>query len=947
LGRGRGAETTTKHVDFVGRERERDLLVEALHAALGGRAQVGLVAGEPGAGKTRLAEEIAGTAGRLGMRSCWGRVTDDEASPPYWPFSQVVRALHGSEPAGDLALVAPQLGGASDLTAPEQRFQVFEAVTGLLRTAAEPAGLLVVLDDLQWADPGSLRLLTHLARGAAGARLAVLATYRDTETVGREPLRRALSALAREPSVTRLRLPGLTESEVGTLLAGVTGHPVDGPTAAAVSRRTGGNPFFVTEVGRIVTESGVDLPDGVRDAVRSRLARLSVATGRIVAAAAVLGALVEPPAVAAAAGVPIEDVLTALDEAAAAGILTGPGDWRFGHDLIRETARLGMSTVDRMALHQRAADYLAGRVDAAARVAEVAFHLLESLPVGDPARAARWAERAAEQATAQLAWEEAAALYRRAVSCAADAAWPDADRARLLLATARAEVRAYEMEAARRSLLAAADLARTARDPVGIAKAALIMEGVTDFIWDDTGAALYTEALAGLPEQDGALRARVLAQLAVVESWRAFGEAEPRSAEALAMAERVGDPRAVREALRARQVARSGPDGTVDRIGLGDRMLAVGERDGDDDTALWGRLWRFDALAQLGEIDRAEAELGPIGTLVRRLRSPLAEWHATRSRAAIAFSRGRFQEATELGTQAAALASAAGHFGALLPSLGFLRLVHGHTGADTAELDAVLEDASVDVAPMRAVSAMMALFTGRREDARRIYRMLDPPGSEPGFLLLPALGATAELAAEFDDRATAARVYRLLAPHADRFMCGGAGIIAVLGSVHRSLGLAAATVGRLDDAVRHLRTAAERDDAAGLAPFAAFSRFELARVLARRKRPGDQAEAAALAASAGAEAGRLGMNPLRGRCAKLTESLAGTEPGPLTKREREIATLVSRGLTSRQIAAAAHISERTAENHVQHILGKLGFSSRAQIAAWVVAGPPEMSTSAE
>jgi DNA-binding NarL/FixJ family response regulator len=131
-----------------------------------------------------------------------------------------------------------------------------------------------------------------------------------------------------------------------------------------------------------------------------------------------------------------------------------------------------------------------------------------------------------------------------------------------------------------------------------------------------------------------------------------------------------------------------------------------------------------------------------------------------------------------------------------------------------------------------------------------------------------------------------------------------------------------------------------------LPPFAAFSRFELARVLARRRRPGDLAEAAALAASAGAEATRLGMVPLGRRCATLTGSLGGTA-GPLTKREQEIAELVSRGLTSRQIAAAAHITERTAENHVQHILGKLGFTTRTQIATWVASGRPEISTPAE
>ncbi|MGH3878774.1 MAG: AAA family ATPase, partial [Actinophytocola sp.] len=277
-----------------------------MRTGLDGAGQVLLVAGEPGAGKTRLAEEIAGEAVRLGMRACWGRVTDDEGSPPYWPFRQLVRALHraGPEPAGDLALVAPELGGAPELsevetTAPEQRFRVFEAVTGFLRAAAGEDGLLLVLDDLQWADPASLRLLIHLARGTADARLVLLATYRDTETVGREPLRQALAALAGQPSVTRLRLVGLTEPEVGVLLTGLAGRPVAAATAAAVSRRTGGNPFFITELAGVLSgesggdsggdsggESGVDLPDGVRDAVRGRLRLLSAQTRRIVTAAA-------------------------------------------------------------------------------------------------------------------------------------------------------------------------------------------------------------------------------------------------------------------------------------------------------------------------------------------------------------------------------------------------------------------------------------------------------------------------------------------------------------------------------------------------------------------------------------------------------------------------------------------------------------------------------------
>jgi DNA-binding CsgD family transcriptional regulator len=921
-------------VEFVGRDSELATLGVRLRDALDGAGQVVLLAGEPGVGKTRLAEEVGVVARGLGLRSCWGRATDDEGSPPFWPFEQVLRALGATMPAGE---------SGSGQDSAERRFRLFEAVTDLLVEAAGDTGLLVVLDDLQWADTASLRLLTHLARGTHTARLMLLATYRDTETGGREPLRQALAALAREPVVTRLRLVGLTEPEVGTLLAGVAGRPVDDDTTVAVSRRTQGNPFYVSELARLL--GGAGLPDGVRDAVHARLDRLAVSTREIVTSAAALGSTVDAPALAAATGSDLVAVLTALDEAASAGILTGPDGWRFGHDLIRETARLAVPTAQRLRLHLRMAEHLAGRVDAAERVAEVAFHFVEASPAGDPAVAASWAERAAEQAGARLAWEEASTRYGHAVAAAADAGLPAAVRCRLFTALAGAQIRAYDMENARRSVLSAAELARESGDAAALAEAALVMEGTTDVLWEPVGTALIVDALAALPDEDSGVRARLLAQFAVSDSWQEFTAADERSAAALAMAERVGDRRAILESLRARQMARSGPDGATDRLAIGDRMLAEGIRANDEDAALWGRLWRFDALAQLGDLDGAEAELAGITALAERLRSPLARWHAVRSQAANAFARGRFDDARTLGEQAAALAERAGHDGALVPSIGFLLLLCAFTGREAPDLERRLDLSPPAMAGVRGSSALLALAMGRRADAERIYRTMPPIADLPGFIVLPGAGGMAELAAELGDTAVLAEAYRMLAPYGDLFTCGGAGAIAVFGSTHRVLGIAAAGTGRLDDAVRHLRTAVEANERAGTPPFVASARYHLGRVLARRRRPGDRDEAAALAESAGAIAERLGMAPLAGQCRELADELAGRAQGPLTRREREIAGLVAQGLTSRQIAAATHIAERTAENHVQHILAKLGFTSRAQIAAWVAR--QEMSTPAE
>ncbi len=252
---------------IVGRERECALLDDRLGAAVAGSGQVVLVAGEPGVGKTRLAEEAAALARGHGMAVAWGRASDDGGSPPYWPWLQVLRRV-----------------GLPDLTiadeAPTERFARFESVAQGLREAAGPDGLLVVLDDLQWADPASLRLLAHVAAGIADTPLAVLGTYRDTETVALGELRNAI----------RLHLGGLAPDEVRAQLAGVTGWTVPDSVAAAVHRRTRGNPFFVAELGRVLaTSADGGLPDGIRDAVRARLARLSTHGRTVVAAASVVG----------------------------------------------------------------------------------------------------------------------------------------------------------------------------------------------------------------------------------------------------------------------------------------------------------------------------------------------------------------------------------------------------------------------------------------------------------------------------------------------------------------------------------------------------------------------------------------------------------------------------------------------------------------------------------
>ncbi|WP_228714016.1 ATP-binding protein [Prauserella endophytica] len=927
---------------MVGREHECDLLRVRLEAAHAGHGQVVLVAGEPGIGKTRLAGEAARMAARLGMPTAWGRAVDDEGSPPFWPFRLVVRALaaDSGDPWPELTSTGSALDPASAEVRAQQRFRVFEAVTAHLTAAAENTGLLVVLDDLQWADASSLRLLVHLVRAVGTTRLALVATYRDTEIGHREAVKQALGELAREYTVSRLRLVGLTEEQVAAQLAATTGAPVSAEVVAAVSRRSQGNPFFVGELADALAQDtdGADparaLPDGVRDAVRVRLSTLGECARTVVGTAAVLGSAVDVAGLAHVTGRDREDVLGALDDAAAAGVLR-PDRWEFTHDLVREAARSEMPRSIRLDVHRKMAEYLQQRPGAESRPAALAHHWLESLPLGDAEQAALWAARAAHAAMEQCAWDEAAGLFGRAAETTSD---PE-DRCELHIARATALLRAYRMSAARDTVLEAARLARELVDGPLLARAALVLEGTNDLTWVTEERALCEEALALLPEEDSDLRARLLAQLSVDVLMSAYQSPQDRRASgelsqaAMAMAERLGDRHALHSALNARQLARGGPDGVRERLALGDRLVARGLTDQDSTAQLWGRLWRIDAMMQLGDLDGAEAELGPLGAVVQRLRLPLGTWHESRCRGAIALARGRFDAARFHGEQALTLAKRGDHPGALLPSQGYLAILGVLTGF-TDETDSHPLDGWEHIPTLHGMTAVVHWYAGREEEARREYAVATPLDVLPEFLLLPAVTGTIELAEAFGDRKMLDTAYRSLAPWADLFCCGGAGVIATAGSAHGPLGVAAAALGRTDEAVRHLRLAIESNERAGSPPFAAIARYDLARTLARRRRPGDRDEASALATQAAATARTLGMAPLLNRAQELTRALTGHTPGPLTRREREIAALVSQGLTNRQIAAATHISERTAENHVQHILTKLGFTTRAQIAAW-------------
>ena len=708
-------------------------------------------------------------------------------------------------------------------------------------------------------------------------------------------------------------------------------------------RRTRGNPFFVGELGRMLADPGAtgeEVPGAVRDVVRRRLDRLPQRCRFALDAAAVIGRELDLVLLAGAVDGTAETLLDDLTPALDDGVLDRPHGrtgLRFSHDLVRETLLVELAPAQRARIHHRVATLLAPAADDPDVTPELAHHTLSALPLGDPAAAVGWARAAAAQAMAQLAHEEAARLYALAVD-AGRTVLAAGERAALLVETARAHAAANDIATATALCTEAADLARYAGDPELLGRVALVMPGISDTDWLVSSRRWCEEALAGLDEGDTPLRAMLLAQIchAMMPGLDEEG-LTAASARSLAMAERLGDHEALVSALRARQLARSGADGNAERLVLGARMVGTGEAAGDADAVLWGRLWLFDALLQAGRVVDAERELDRLEPVVERLRLPLARLHLLRRKAAIAFGRGRFADVRALNDEAHSIVVDGGHSGALLAASAMDSTIGISIGPDpdvVAALETLAEHESPFVAMMRTLLAVQYLCLRRFDRARHWYARLASPSTRriPPFLALALDAAHAQLATDLGDAAGAETCYRVLLPHADLHAVVGAGTIATHGSVQLYLGIAALGAGRAEAAVRHLRAAVDANEAAALDPFTATARYRLAAALRARGRSADSDEAVALLAAADAAAERMGLLPLRADIADLAAALR--DGGVLSPRETEIAQLVADGLTNRQIAAAAHISERTVESHVQHILAKLGFTRRSQIAVW-------------
>jgi tetratricopeptide (TPR) repeat protein len=910
------------HGVFVGRDRELSELTGALDGAAAGRGGLYLLSGEPGIGKTRLAERCADIAAARGFTVLWGRCWESGGAPTYWPWVQVLRSAvrghdatalvqaagrivaHLGQLVPELAPGLPASAWIPDLpldTPDQARIVLFDAVHAVLATLAAERPLLVVLDDLHAADESSLLLLQYLARELQQDRALVLATHRDWEMHRAPTMRRLLGGLARASQ--HLPLRGLAEPEVARFMEAGGGAIPARSLVSTVHRTTGGNPFFLQEVVRLLETRGhieapplvhepLGVPLRVRETVRRRLESLSERCSAMLPAAAVVGQEFDRVVLGQVSDAAPEPLLSLLEEAIRAGVLVhlGAHRYRFSHGIIREALCDAIPAGERARLHARVGEVLESRSPSEpdAHLGELAHHFGEAAQGGgDPMKAVTYAQQAAQHALRRLAFEEAIAQFQRAL-LALDLD-PNGDlalRGELLLSLGDAERRAGEADAARETFAHAAALARRLSSADMIARAALGFGGIgrerisADHDW----IALLEEALVALGDRDSPLRARVQACLAMALYWSDGRERrDALSREAVAMARRLGDNATLAFALNFYLKAVWGPGGVEERLSTADEILALALRSGDRHLELEARRWKVVSLLELGDVLAADREIAAVTRIAEEVRDPLYRWQSLVWRAMRAGLAGAFARAEELAGEALAAGERVqSHISTpvYLGQLFGLRWLQGRLGELTDALRALVDEGVT--APAYRVG--LAQAAAQRGDVSLARRELDFLAAGSFAVLphdsarLPILVALAEVVAAVNASEHVATLYEELLPYARLNVAVGPAL-GCFGAVARYLGVLAAAAGRLGDAERHFTDALDMNFRMGARGWLACTQADLAATLLRRAAPGDAERAAELRGEAMQAAESLDMPLLR----EQLRALASTAPPPVVR----------------------------------------------------------------
>jgi tetratricopeptide (TPR) repeat protein len=874
--------------------------VAALDEARAGRGLVFFLTGEPGIGKTRLMQELTRMARERGFQVAAGRCWEEGGAPAYWPWIQAVREL-----GGDFERLSP---GAKGSVEPQTaRFRLFDAAGRFLVERARSQPLVVLLDDLHAADSASLVLLRFVSETIGQAPVVLVGAYREREAHSHE--RPELFAeLARFGP--RLSLQGLEVNDVEAYVQGVTGQQTSHSAAARLCILTGGNPFFLDEVLRLVDPEGLaedssgpvrPVPEEIRVLLRRRLADLSPDAIGALGVAAVAGREFQLKALERTTDLGVARLLDVLDEAAEAGVIHEdpalPRHYAFVHELVRETLYEDLAPVTRLGLHARIGAVLqeAYRSDLDPHLAEIARHLAAAVPLGDAEPAIDFLVRAGDRAAEQLAYEEAGVHYERALALLGGALGAtQMRRCELLLALGDARWRAGDTRAARSSFEEAADLARRLDDGELLARAALgYVIGLGGFLLfarfeaGVTGAGLLEEALAALPEADSPLRAAVLARLAVEIYHSSDVERRLRlSSEAMEMSRRLGDSEALVTALHARHWALGSPDMIQERLENTREMLALAAETGRQEFAFLAHNSRFHCFLELCDGPAIDTEIAAVGDLADHIDQPFYRWHAVCLQVIRAVLDGRFGDAERLAQNALRFARHSEYAGYVYEYAQLIAVywAQGVLGEHTREVEEHSERylwiprwrdalAASEGDDLRAAAAEV------ERQAARGFEDLEPDG----FWLL-RLCSLADACVTVRDSRRGQRIYELLQPFADR----NATALTQLpfGPVALRLAKLAALLERWDEAEAYFEIALERCELLGARAVRARVLLDYARALHDEGRPGDAEQAERLLAEARSLSEDLGLPGLLRRIDAL-EEVERPAPVPETRFVRE------------------------------------------------------------
>ncbi|WP_059009900.1 ATP-binding protein [Streptomyces specialis] len=860
--------------DLIGRDHAAGILRAEIARADASHGGLVLVAGEPGIGKTTLVTGAAEEARKRGALVLGGSCWDSENAPGYWPWTQVVRALRRSATAGEWSAAREAAGGGLapllGETGPQPEtgdFELYDAVTTALVTVSHHRPVVVVLDDLHWADTASLRLLEFAAQHTWFERLLLVGTYRDAEVEPADhPLRPLMMPLVAR--ATTLTLTGLTADEVGALMARTVGRAPDPDLLAEVHRRTGGNPFFVEQTARLWHSGGAvtAIPPGVGDAVRRRLGLLPERVVWLLTGAAVLGREFHRQVLAAAPGASAAEVDRLLGHAVAARLVTqrGGGRFAFAHDLGRETLH---DTLDEDEVRRRhaavvraldRAPALADRVPPA----DLARHAHLAGPELDPARTLELLRAAVDDASGRIAFEEALGHHRRAYELAA-AVDP---RRRVLIGLEFAH-ELWHARARQESLRIFDEVVSEARaldDPGLLARVALsVFRAQGPGFHGELGplkAALITEAHHRMGGGTGP--APAVGEPAAVE--RLARELAVRSA---VLARRGQDDDALAFSLWARHDAIWGPGTAAEREALTDEMLLLARRRGDHELEHFAASLRWVALLEQGA-PRSLDQLGEFIATVDRLALPRYRLSSIVDQCLIAIIQGRFAHAAALREEVLAIGTGHEHVEDYLQYDHHLRWTMLQAQGRFDELDAFHRSLTKRDYPHPEL--LEGVTAAQKGDAATALRLLDVAEDVdyPSYVEALWLRFQAQAAAASRDPVLCARARDALAPFTDQWAVSLFGFDISGPMVLWSAVLDAAEE-RWDAAVAGFTAAARSADRLRARTWSVEARSHLARALLARGAPGDADAAAALSNEVAREADELGMRHIAARVARI------------------------------------------------------------------------------